>query len=309
MRSHNVAPFTWTACLRPSPDSPLLCADPKWSGGCKEEYRCGYKIGAPLPKAFGFWGLAVSRKHILNECLEFFLRKSVISIHPENLEPWLKYLEQRALKYIELLHSVTLTGPNTFRHNWNREFNLLNECLPNLKAVGSQGQDSEHRWLRNYVHMRHAASTGGEPTYFGTNVWRSWNITGYVCQFDCSITIALEAMVLMYPNDAQPFRQQQASIRILRDGRAAIEEEKKEGGSNAHNLSKCMLVSIGAGKIWPSLCVQGDMGWERDDVRINGGVSVLEKPQLDFEAPWREWWRRDDVLKGIDAADASRCGS
>jgi hypothetical protein len=138
--------FTWTPCRSPSSASPLLCANPKWSGMCDEEDRCTYKIYSP-PEPVGFWALAASNKLIRNEAQEFFLRKTVVSIHPQDLRSWLDHLAGKDARRLDSLRRVTLAGPNSYRHFSNAELQLLRDRLPNLEALGFQFQDPVWRWM------------------------------------------------------------------------------------------------------------------------------------------------------------------
>jgi hypothetical protein len=79
---------------------------------CKEEDRCTYKPDPP-PELFGFWALAASNKCVRNEAQEFFLRRTVKSIHPKNLWPWLDHLAQHTPRQIDHLRRITLASPNT----------------------------------------------------------------------------------------------------------------------------------------------------------------------------------------------------
>ncbi|KAH7378326.1 hypothetical protein BKA66DRAFT_533036 [Pyrenochaeta sp. MPI-SDFR-AT-0127] len=97
--------FTWTPCRSQNSTYPLLCANPKWSGMCDEEERCTYKIYAP-PEPRGFWALGASNKWIRSEAQEFFLRRTVISIHPHELRYWLDHLDKHNPDQPAQIHSL-----------------------------------------------------------------------------------------------------------------------------------------------------------------------------------------------------------
>jgi hypothetical protein len=76
---------------------------------CKEEDHNTYIHGNP-PEPRGFWALAASNKTIRNEAREFSLRDSVIAIHPQYLNKWLKFAGIVGL--LNNLRRVTLAGPD-----------------------------------------------------------------------------------------------------------------------------------------------------------------------------------------------------
>jgi hypothetical protein len=90
-KNQALPPFTWTPCRQPNPKTPLLCANPEWSSMCKEQDRCTREANAPL-QLQGSWALAVSNKAIRNESLELFLRGATVSVHWDDLHPWLDHL-------------------------------------------------------------------------------------------------------------------------------------------------------------------------------------------------------------------------
>jgi hypothetical protein len=90
-KNQALPPFTWTPCCQPNPKTPLLCANPEWSSMCKEQDRCTREANAPL-QLQGSWALAVSNKAIRNESLELFLRGATVSVHWDDLHPWLDHL-------------------------------------------------------------------------------------------------------------------------------------------------------------------------------------------------------------------------
>jgi hypothetical protein len=183
-RRPGASPFTWTPCRSPSSASPLLCANPKWSGMCEEEDRCTFEVNAP-PEPMGFWALAASSKAIRNEMQGFFFSKTVISIHPHDLRPWLDNLAEKDPRRLDNLRRITLAGPNMNHYIDKAKFQLLRDRIPNLEGVGFQCQDSIWRWERpsaNDVHVNLKA-------------WKTWNLIRWMREFDPSIMIAMEAMI------------------------------------------------------------------------------------------------------------------
>lgn len=251
--------FTWTPCRAPSSASSLLCANPKWSGMCDEEDRCTYKIYAP-PEPIGFWGLAASNKMIRNETQEYFLRKSVVSIHPRDLRPWLDHLADKDPNRVESLRRITLAGPNSYRHFTNLELQLLRDRIPNLEAVGFQCQDANYRW-----------TSFGNRRDFQVNVeaWKRWHTIDWMKSFSPSVTIAVEAIIWKksHPRWTPNIVEQQVAVRILRQGIPA------EEGSRSTS------------------------GWADEDVDVQVvKPGKLASPKRN--AKWRQWWRGKE-MKGF----------
>ncbi|KAH4200543.1 hypothetical protein HBI56_026420 [Parastagonospora nodorum] len=103
--------FTWTPCRSSSTLSPLLCANPKWSGVCSEDERCTYRLGS-LAVLRGAWALAASNKMIRNKAQEMFFRDSVVSVRAQDLEVWLDHLAMKNPRHLNRLQRVCLAGPN-----------------------------------------------------------------------------------------------------------------------------------------------------------------------------------------------------
>ncbi|KAF2823046.1 hypothetical protein CC86DRAFT_299496 [Ophiobolus disseminans] len=262
-KDHNAGTsrFTWTPCRSPSAASPLLCANPKWSGMCEEEDRCTYKIYAP-PEPVGFWALAASNKSIRNETQEFFLRRTVVSIHPHDLRPWLDHLEEKDPQRLDNLRRITLAAPNSYRNFNNTELQLVRDRIPNLEGLGLQCQDSLWRWVRSRLN---------NDIQMDDNAWKRWHLVDWLKAFDPSVTIAMEAMVWRKvhprwnPNDTE----QQVAIRVTREGRTAGD------GSGYRSTS----------------------GWADEDVE----VEVVKPGNLASKkrnAKWRQWWRGKE-MKGF----------
>ena len=130
-------PFVWHPCRRTNPKTRLLCANPEWSGMCKEEDRCSYEIDAPRDPR-GPWALIASNRAIRNEAKELFLRETVVSVNSQNLQPWLNHLIRHAPQRINHLHHITLTGPHEWSSTHTCLVRLLQERVPNLTGLGFQ---------------------------------------------------------------------------------------------------------------------------------------------------------------------------
>ena len=252
---HDFSRFTWTPCRLPSSASPLLCANPKWSGMCEEEDRCTYNIYAP-PEPIGFWALAASNRMLLNETQEFFLRKSVVSIHPHDLRPWLDHLADKDPKRIENLRQVTLAGPNSYRYFSGAELQLLRDRVPNLEAMGFQCQDMIWPWARRF--------TSG--VQINPEAWTQWAVLAWMQSFDSSITIAIEAMIWKKSNPrwSPDVVEQQVAIRIIRKGKTG---------------------AAGSGS---------STGWSDEDIDVEiVQPGKLASPKRN--AKWRQWWRGKEM--------------
>ncbi|KAH4025483.1 hypothetical protein HBI81_071810 [Parastagonospora nodorum] len=123
--------FTWTPCRSSSTISPLLCANPKWSGVCSEDERCTYRLGS-LAVLRGAWALAASNKMIRNEAQDMFFRDSVVSVQAQDLEVWLDHLAMKNPRHLNRLQRVCLAGPNEWRSLSRIQFETLHNRAPNL---------------------------------------------------------------------------------------------------------------------------------------------------------------------------------
>jgi hypothetical protein len=226
---------------------------------CDEEDRCTYKFDAP-PEPIGFWALAASNKFIRNETQEFFIRRTVVSIHPQNLMSWLCHLKHHAPQQIEHLRRITLAGPNTWRSFTTIHLSSLREEIPNLEAVGIQCQDAVWRWPRSYL------SSDVPPRDEDKDAWRRWNVVEWIQEvFELSITIAIEAMVWQQSHQSHEFLEQLIAIRILREAKPSAEGE-------------------------------GKGGWDDDNVKIEIDRSGKLAPQAAIRtANWRAWWRGKEM--------------
>ena len=130
-------PFVWYPCRRTNPNTRLLCANPEWSGMCKEEDRCSYEADSPVEPR-GPWALIASNKAIRNEAKELFLRDTVLSVNSQDLQPWLNHLIRHAPQRMNHLHHITLTGPIEWSSTHTCLVRLLQERVPNLTGLGFQ---------------------------------------------------------------------------------------------------------------------------------------------------------------------------
>lgn len=203
--------FTWTPCRASNAISPLLCANPKWSGMCSEDERCTYKLGTSAVLR-GAWALAASNKMIRNEAQEMFFRDSVFSVRAQNLEVWLDHLAMMNPRHLDRLQRVTLNGPNEWRSLSRIEFEILRNRAPNLRSLGVQCQSPVWQWFRNHT------QSGPMLDY---KRWHEWSIVDFVRDFDPAVTVAFEAMVWKkpHPSSEPDGVEQQIAIRIMREGK------------------------------------------------------------------------------------------
>lgn len=246
--------FTWTPCRSPSPKSPLLCANPKWSGLCNEKDRCTHKVYAPAEPR-GFWALAASAKAIRSEAKEFFLRRTVVSISAIHLELWLDYLAKHAPRQIDQLRRITLAGPNTWAAFSSHTTQILRDRVSNLEGVGFQCQDSIYRWFsyfRPAIELDRAA-------------WKKTNIYHWILGFDPSVEIAAEVLVWRKPGLSWTVNtvEQQIAIRVLRRARAPDDGESG---------------------VWKGPLVRD----EDIEVEVDNPGQLVECKR---NAKWRQWWR------------------
>ncbi|OAL51803.1 hypothetical protein IQ07DRAFT_586153 [Pyrenochaeta sp. DS3sAY3a] len=253
----NTSKFTWTPCRAPNPKSPLLCANPKWSGMCDEADRCTYKLYAP-PEPRGFWALAASSKYIRNETQEFFLRSTVVSMDPRTLRPWLDHLEKHAPKQLNSIRRITLAGPTVHAYSFQTGIPDLQRRAPNLEAVGIQVQDASYRWMR---------STVNNKVQIPDNAWSRVHWIHWMYPLQPTIDVAIEALIWRkhYRGMLSSVPEQQAAIRIYRKGRTV-----EEGGRPAASP------------------------WQDSDVEVEtdspGKVHSYKR-----NAKWRQWWRTKEA--------------
>lgn len=250
--------FTWTPCKGASATSPLLCANPKWSGLCAEEDRCTYKKYAP-PAPRGFAALTASCKFLRSETQGYWMRNTVVSIAPLALRLWLLYLEKHARHQLRNLRRVTLAGPdqyNTFKAQHVRE---LWRRVPNLEAVAFQGQTHPFPWIRQVSEVYNVDMRSR---------WHQWSALAPFRVFPRSVTVVVEGLIYLKRRTSKttkgkPLKEQQLVVRVIREGKEPDENGMFEG--------------------------EGD-GWGDEDVQLElvqpGGL--VEKAS---DALWREWWK------------------
>ncbi|KAJ4303336.1 hypothetical protein N0V90_002229 [Kalmusia sp. IMI 367209] len=258
----------------------LLCANPKWSGLCKEEERCTYKTKVP-PTPVGFWALAASSKFIRNECQEFFMSCTVHSIAYEHALEWLGRLEKHAPRQLNNIKRMTLTGelqlwpradPQWRGYDIEKDpLPALKVKLPALEAVGLQFQDPYHLWLR--------WSSETRMQEINTTRWPYWYILGAAqnAQFGRHVTIVGESFVwsgkeLYLGNFWTDLKQgkaggcsgeHQAIFRVLRKGQSIGEAGEESSGA----------------------------GWSESDIQFEAiGTKWLMEPRR--SAQWRMWWEK-----------------
>lgn len=133
--------FTWTPCLASDPSCLLFCANPKWSGLCKDEKRCTSMSNKPLFMK-GIFALLRSCKILYEEGRESMVRNTVISIHPRYLSEWIDRLSTPQIRSPKRINLSCvdqgllplLEGPL--------------KRLPNLQAIAWQGQANQSRMRR-----------------------------------------------------------------------------------------------------------------------------------------------------------------
>ncbi|KAJ4374918.1 hypothetical protein N0V83_001996 [Neocucurbitaria cava] len=215
--------FTWTPCRSPSAFSPLLCANPKWSGMCPEFARCTHDITSP-PEPLGFWGLAASSKAIRNEAQEFFLRHTVVSVDPRDLRPWLDHLSEHVPGQIDHLRRVTIAGPMCDEFFTEAVVQAVRQRVPKLEGLGIQCQDCVWDWTMPAVGF----------TKIERDHWKDWYVMGWVDEFDETVTVAIEVMVWRKRMIGHG-REQQLVIRLLREGHED-NKARVDGGWNDHDV-------------------------------------------------------------------------
>lgn len=244
--------FTWTPCRGVNPNSNLLCANPKWSGLCKESDRCTFRPFAPKDPT-GFAALAWTCKFIRQETQEFFLRNTTVSIHARDVRPWLDHLEKNAPTYIDLLTRITITGLDNFETHMNTALADIKKRVPNLEAVGFQGQVAKWVWYDQ------SAPCLVDPS----NKWKQWRMVEWMkTNFNRDITVAMEGHMFAKPRrwwNSGPTKEKQASFRVIRE--AIIPVDGMTSGT----------------------------GWEDKDVRVYAAGPDLVEPKRN--AKWRKWWR------------------
>lgn len=235
---------------------------------CEEKDRCTYKTHAP-PEPIGFWALAASSRLVRNESQEYFLRNTVVSIHPQDVEPWLDHLAAKKSQELESLRRITITAPNCKDFYtlsgplipWNQ---ILRHRVPNLEGLGIQCQSGIHPWIR-------PCSWNHDAFLVDRKAWRIWPVMDMLSVFGSTVTIAVEAMMWLDidvhwdPNNVE----QQIAFRLIRGGLDA-----------AYRGASFSAV-----------------GWTDEDVK----VEIVQPGNLVSwrrSAGWRQWWRTE-IREGI----------
>ena len=180
-------PFVWYPCRRTNPNTRLLCANPEWSGMCKEEDRCSYEADSPVEPR-GPWALIASNKAIRNEAKELFLRDTVLSVNSQDLQPWLNHLIRHAPQRMNHLHHITLTGPIEWSSTHTCLVRLLQERVPNLTGLGFQ-------FYTHGCHSINIYEISQNSIQVEQNECRNWLVSNLLTQFEYPIAFALEAII------------------------------------------------------------------------------------------------------------------
>ena len=180
-------PFVWDPCRQTNPKTRLLCANPEWSGMCKEEDRCSYKADSPAEPR-GPWALIASNKAIRNEAKELFLRETVLSVNSQDLQPWLNHLIRYAPQRIKHLRHITLTGLNEWDSTYTGLVQLLQECVPNLAGLGFQFYTHGCPSINIHEVSQHSIRIEQKQC-------RNWLVANMLSRFESPIAFALEATI------------------------------------------------------------------------------------------------------------------
>lgn len=245
----------WTPCRGTNPKTPLLCANPKWSGMCKEEERCTYKLAAP-PEPRGFWALIACNKAIRREAKAPCLRSTVISIRSALLENWISHLSTYAPSQIEQIRRVTLAGPDLL-YIGNDAMESLEKNFPNLEGVGYQCHSSFHNnWTKQWRDGQWVISLLAP---------RDWANLKWTSHFDSSVDMVFEALVWRDPTELllhEPQRpERMTAIRVFAQGTRDVRD----------------IGTLRDMEIW----------WPKEVINC----SPLPEPQN--KAMWRYWWFPD----------------
>lgn len=252
--------FTWTPCRAPNPEHPLLCANPKWSGKCEEEDRGTHNPNSPRSPR-GFWALAEASTSLHREIQRLWLRRAVVSIHPQHLRAWLDHLS-RTPHQLAQLRRVTLAGPDLLDNSATEALQLLHERVPHLTGVGFQCQDVTARWVR--------WRPGYKRLFQSMQLWKKWNIFKAMEVFDASIVVAMEAMVWQKV-PRYKFDLDKVEVLIaVRMWRGVGEGREESGGEESEQEES-----------------------EQDGVKVE--VDSRKVVAHERNAKWRYWWRGGDM--------------
>lgn len=214
--------FSWTPCRATSPQSPLFCAEPAWTGTCVQQDDHKHKLNTP-PAPLGFWALAACNKALFRETSASLLRNTVVSIYPADLAPWLTHLSQQTPSRTSQVQRLTLAGPE-YRANNATAMQTLRSHLPNLHAVAVQGRTRFWDWAR----YRSRSSWQMQTTNGNSN----WLRLESARLFPPSLSVAFEANVwrnkgTLFPVDPHA-TQRVAAIRFFGRGTDGVHDEAED---------------------------------------------------------------------------------
>ncbi|KAF2734728.1 hypothetical protein EJ04DRAFT_576698 [Polyplosphaeria fusca] len=202
--------FFWTACKKPNPDYPMLCANPKWSGLCNEEDRCTSEPDC-LPESDGWAALRRTSKRIYQETQDFKQRGSTVSIHAKILRPWINHLKEVAPKQLETLRQLTVTGLDI-------NGSVIDDILPDIKNLGTLGFQTL-LYVPNVTRMNNPA--------------QNWPLLQYARQLPSQLKVVIETYT--YRNGVRdgPTKELQFVSRIVKK---AAEKGVADSGWDFDNL-------------------------------------------------------------------------
>ncbi|KAF2478279.1 uncharacterized protein BDR25DRAFT_9440 [Lindgomyces ingoldianus] len=212
--------FSWTPCLAPNPKSPLLCANPKWSGLCKDSERCTYN---PKLKPNPTSSIAImwTCKFVYQEAQNLLLRETVVSVSSQDLNPWVRYLSHICPKHLQSLRRITITGPDRFAPQIIGDtMEMVRKHFPDLEAVAFQGQVPI--WL----------ALGNNILHFPKPVWHLWAMQIRMHHFDPRVAVAIEGFGWNKPRlPWKDIQEEHVVHRIYREGKTVGQEIKDRGWS------------------------------------------------------------------------------
>jgi hypothetical protein len=227
--------FSWTACREPNPKCTLLCANPKWSGLCKDSERCTVTVGA-LPEPRGFEALMWTCKSIRQESQTSFLRNTTVSIGTWYYWKWIKYLEERSPQHFELVRYITLAGESTYKQLvWDTDipenpFESIRVKFPNLQGIAFQVQAGRYGIRGLKVEK--------QPT------WRELGLAQGLDLFDRNLTVAQEVSVYQKPwwLNGSIITDIYARIRVIREGKYDVHDRSTSGWDDQDiETESCMM--------------------------------------------------------------------
>lgn len=189
---------------------------------------------------------------------KFFRKDIIVSIHPNDFVAWLDYIGQVAPDFIKSVTGITFAAPGNWGLSLLTELRGASKQLPNLQAVGFQGQIPEYS--PDYLVEHVSESTGFCPI----PKFRGWYMTDWMKQFPSELIVAVEVFSWTKPRSWRPKgiiereKDHQYGVRLAREG-------KEEGNDSGR-----------------------EDGWTYDDIDIN-----FQRPELvewKRTAPWRKCW-------------------